>query len=765
MKLTRCKIIENHFYDREKYSCCPYCNPESEALIHRKNTYVPRSDRSGEINYTGNATVTLVDDVTVAAFGKLLPDELPATVTMYEDDEEEYNDMPLRQTDKPEGHLAGDKRYIPEQNGARCINCFNICSEEKAVCPFCGYNAQTLTSDGYGLYPGIMLYNRYIIGQVVGYGGFGITYKAWDTKLEQKVAIKEYFPSGIVNRAPDSSEVMLCANKRASELETGKTRFLNEAMAEFKTADDIVNVLEFFEENNTAYIVMEFLEGQTLKAYIQAHAKAEPDDGVRIMTVIGNALIKLHKKGIIHRDVSPDNIFICNDGKIKLIDFGAARFAENEDTKMTIILKPGFAPPEQYEKINKQGPWTDVYALGATMYYTLTGKKPEESTNRKVNDTLVYPHELNDKLSENLSNAIMKAMAIDVYLRYKTVNDFLEAINKNKPVIRVETERKRRRNRRFVGVAAALAVVGSGALYSFKQWNDEKQAETLPDSTLMIWYCKSGDEAADNAELAAYQAIADDFNSSFSNVSIKIEGFPESEYREKLKNADVQPNLYEYIGEDSKSKDLSVESVISSDAGKSCSLLGFAQDYYGNYNYLPLGYDAPLFFGNSTLEDHQGNNVRDITDLDIVSEKAEQEYMLDDNSFAKMYSLPDGETSDNAEEAFCNGQTAYLGTYSDKYFQIREKMPAMYDLMYCDTQKVYCKYTNVWCANDTNKDENKASLRFLEFMLGSNAQDEIHIQNNSHNIPINDNMIEDYTDVYEELGVVFSNRDKFAVEK
>lgn len=224
----------------------------------------------------------------------------------------------------------------------RCNNCFEPVDDPNAKCPICGYKIGDTPTEIYHLFPGTKLIDRYIIGKVLGFGGFGITYKAWDTKLELLVAIKEYYPSGIVNRTPGTTDVMIYAQKRRKEYEYGKERFLEEArnMAKFSSDPNIVNVFEFFEENNTAYIVMEYLDGISLNQYLHENdGILDVHSGTQVIEAIANALIKIHSKGIIHRDVSPDNIFLCGDGKIKLIDFGAARFSQDENKLMTILLK------------------------------------------------------------------------------------------------------------------------------------------------------------------------------------------------------------------------------------------------------------------------------------------------------------------------------------------------------------------------------------------------------------------------------------------
>ena len=323
-----------------------------------------------------------------------------------------------------------------------CEGCFKYYGEEFELCPNCGYFEGAEPKEPNHLFVGTELAERYVIGNVLGFGGFGITYKAWDKKLESVVAIKEYYPSGIVNRPPGTKNLLLFSGNRKKEFEHGLIRFIEEArnMTKFNAHKNIVNVYEYFEENNTAYIVMEFLDGCNLSEFIESNGnKPDIDSSVEIICHICDALKDIHDSGIIHRDISPDNIYLCNNGTVKLIDFGAARFSSAEESKnFTIILKPGFAPPEQYEQISDQGPKTDVYALGATLYYSVTGQKPDESTNRKVKDTLLSPSEVNPEIEPYLSDSIMKAMSVETSLRFESVDDFKKRLKLRIP--------KRKRN-------------------------------------------------------------------------------------------------------------------------------------------------------------------------------------------------------------------------------------------------------------------------------------------------------------------------------
>ena len=282
----------------------------------------------------------------------------------------------------------------------------------------------------YCLRKGTRLIGRYTIEGVLGQGGFGITYLGMDELHKKKVAIKEFFPQGIVTRNieyEDTVTVTLVGEKE--NYDKGKERFLKEAqtMAMFSKDKGIVKALDFFEINNTAYIVMEYLEGVTLKQYLRENKRIDAEDLVELLVPLIEALDEIHSQGLIHRDISPDNIMVLPDGRIKLMDFGAARdYTEFGEKSLSIVLKPGYAPPEQYQTHGVQGPWTDIYALCATMYKCITGENPPDAIDRLVDDHLKKISTFGITVSPQIEEAIIKGMSVAAKDRYQNVGDFCE---------------------------------------------------------------------------------------------------------------------------------------------------------------------------------------------------------------------------------------------------------------------------------------------------------------------------------------------------
>lgn len=297
-------------------------------------------------------------------------------------------------------------------------------------CPVCGLTSGAYTPLPHHLPPGTVLMDRYLVGRVLGEGGFGITYIGCDLRLELKVAIKEYFPTDKATRhAQTSLTVSSYIGAAAGGYTAGKERFLNEArtMARMDKQPQIVSVRDFFEANNTAYIVMEYVDGTTFKELVsQRGGRIPPAELLPMMEPLFTALSAVHERGLIHRDISPDNLMLEN-GALRLLDFGCARESSRGTETMTIALKHGYAPIEQYQH-KGQGPWTDVYGLAATLYYCLTGKTPPQALDRLCEDELILPRKLGVVLTERQEKALLYGMGIRPRRRFQSVEEFRTAL-------------------------------------------------------------------------------------------------------------------------------------------------------------------------------------------------------------------------------------------------------------------------------------------------------------------------------------------------
>ncbi|AWK88019.1 serine/threonine protein kinase [Azospirillum thermophilum] len=317
----------------------------------------------------------------------------------------------------------------PVAGGALCPCCF-AARVGQEPCRACGYPLQSDNRAGIHLTPGSILQGRYRTGRVLGQGGFGATYLGWDERLQVKVAVKEFYPANLIARTPGGSAVIPFSDEHARSFKAGLTKFLDEArmLARLRDIKEIVGVQDFFEENGTAYLVMELLDGRTMKKVIaEQGGRLDVRRTLAILTPIMKALQAVHEQGFIHRDISPDNIFVTNTGEKKLLDFGAARQAM-EGPGLTVILKPGFAPPEQYSQEGRQGPWSDVYALCATAYLSLTGKTPPDATTRFMNDRVPRPGELCAGITPAFEKVILSGLAMRWQDRPQSMRDLLRAM-------------------------------------------------------------------------------------------------------------------------------------------------------------------------------------------------------------------------------------------------------------------------------------------------------------------------------------------------
>jgi serine/threonine protein kinase len=312
-----------------------------------------------------------------------------------------------------------------------CPNCYNG-EVAEGICPVCGFDPNGEIVLSHTLPVGTKLADRYFVGKVLGEGGFGITYVGFDTRLELKLAIKEYYPVGYANRehTEKTHSVYSYIGDKTEVFEKGMDRFIKEArrLSKFAKEPGIVTVTDFFTENNTAYIIMEYVEGNSLKDVLAQHGKVAEKSVLEMLEPIIITLDKMHKAGIIHRDIAPDNIMLEPNGKAKLIDFGAASEVTTANGKSTIaMIKSGFAPEEQYDNNhNRQGTWTDVYGICATMYAAIEGVTPPDAIARLRGEPLVP---MSGDVSPATRTAIENGLIMTAEKRTQTMAQLLSELH------------------------------------------------------------------------------------------------------------------------------------------------------------------------------------------------------------------------------------------------------------------------------------------------------------------------------------------------
>jgi len=313
----------------------------------------------------------------------------------------------------------------------RCLGCMAPDSGA-AFCPACGWQRTAGAASVLHLEPGTLLQNTYLVGRALGQGGFGITYIGWDMQLQRRVAIKEFFPQVLASRMPGASTVTASGARAKADFQHGLQGFLNEGriLARFSDHPCIVSVLNLFEANRTGYLVMGYLDGVTLARMLTGAGGRLPYEAAReIMMRVMDGLREVHAQGLLHRDISPDNIYITNQGLVKILDFGAARFEAGERShSLSVVLKEGFAPEEQYRRSGHQGAWTDVYATGATLYKCIAGVTPPPALDRLHEDSLKSPRELGVTMPAAAEGALMRALALRAGDRFQSIESFQEGL-------------------------------------------------------------------------------------------------------------------------------------------------------------------------------------------------------------------------------------------------------------------------------------------------------------------------------------------------
>lgn len=392
-----------------------------------------------------------------------------------------------------------------------CLGCLREISLNDSVCPFCGFDPVKVKNPRY-LRVGTKLLNRYLVGREIGEGGFGITYVGYDVKLKRPIAIKEYFPAHIASRDATvyrSQDVICFDGKGGKFFESGLERFRKEGKTLEKASfcDSVIQVYDYFEENKTAYIVMEYVPGITVQQRVDRQGAFTPEEMLTVVMPLMDDLQKLHEKGMLHRDISPDNIILRPDGVAKLIDFGSARRTlldeKGNNKSMTVVVRQQYTPREQYSRNGKQGPWTDIYSLATTIYFMLTAKAPASALERESAVANAKMQSSMNQLKTSLVDVLETGMAVNLEERYSDMKSFQEELKKEislsdtKPIektVYFDREKewhkilpKWKKKRIYMGAGICLAVFLIG-LYSYKYafYADEssKPVAKLPTSAV-----------------------------------------------------------------------------------------------------------------------------------------------------------------------------------------------------------------------------------------------------------------------------------------
>jgi len=347
-----------------------------------------------------------------------------------------------------------------------------------SVCPACGFDHAGAAGiqPPYAMRYNTIVHGRYLVGKVLGQGGFGITYIGFDLVLNVKVAIKEYFPMGVATREQSKSNTLIWSPTQVNtqQRQDGYESFLKEARktAKIDSIPSIVRVRDTFFENETAYIIMDFVEGVTLKEKLAKSGPMGVSECIELLRPMMEGLAQVHKLGIIHRDISPDNIIVQPDGNLKLLDLGAAKDMTSGQGQSQLVTKKGFSPLEQYTESGQIGPWTDVYALCATIYYCITGKMIPSALDRMGNEAVTFPAGLKEPVPSHIEAALKAGLAIETKRRIQSVNDLLERFE---GTWKDDSKKKDKKKKILIGGAAAVLVI---IIFASIGGGDKKDTDT-----------------------------------------------------------------------------------------------------------------------------------------------------------------------------------------------------------------------------------------------------------------------------------------------
>ncbi len=684
-----------------------------------------------------------------------------------------------------------------------CLGCFEPLNGFD-VCSHCGWHQDAVPEHAYHLHQGTVLQGRYIVGNTVGVGGFGITYKAFDANLSTMVAIKEFYPAGLVSRVPGEKELVIFSGDKEEQFRLAMTRFLDEAktMAKFTGHPNIVHVFDFFEENHTAYIVMEFLDGITVKHFLESspEQKLPVETATEIIMSVLNALSEMHSKKIIHRDISPDNIQITSNNQIKIFDFGAARLTkEDVEETRSIVVKTGYTPPEQYRGKSKQGPYTDLYSTGAVLYKLLTGLTPDESIDRIVDDTLQKPSKLADGIDSNLEKVIMKALALKPELRFQNAAQFRDALLNKKNVDYPEVELKKRRRMRLI-ITAVMAVFTIAfftvfGLYITSEGDDPLICE---NGAITVCLSVSDDPAVAAQEQLMYQDIVDKFveeakkpnqnRPEGNEFTVDVSYIPQSQYRAHIDQAIAAGNPPTVFQTDAFKSDLAnygtkLDLLVDAMTTEDCLILEQYDKAYPAGYEMPTGFYAGAVFVNQAAARTAGidyteakpigellssatctngvytvaiekDNLDDILAVMIqedlyngknISGEAVQAFTAIGQSMNQQGFNYDPVNSVSSMNRFWENQLVYHVDDTMELTKYREYAPGYYSVqpLTQDDRLVITMNKHMGIHKSADENSKKIGMQLIRFMLSDYAQDVLHIRNNTA-LPVNTGTLKTY---------------------
>ena len=632
---------------------------------------------------------------------------------------------------------------------------------------------------------GTLLSGRYEILKTLGLGGFSIVYSAFDKKLETEVAVKELFPPSLAFRKPGEERVII--NGRKSDFDYLLDRFVLEArtMAKYNSDPNIVNIFDCVLENNTAYIIMEYLDGQNLEEYTQSQpeGKLGLEEAISIIGCVLDGLDRVHKKGIVHRDIKPKNIVLTKNGEVKIIDFGAARFYATEEevvNNFTKVLTPGFAPPEQYQRDKKQGSFTDVYASAATLYYMLTGEVPEISVDRKLCDNLKPLSEMVNGIPGYVDNAVRRAMVLNSELRVQNAADFKLALLGKKTLRTTQDEKKTRvRNRLLLLVATImLFIAGLGGFFIYQEYYAGGRSicdDIKKDDTLEVWIPVSESGEKQSMQKEMYQNAIDDYKSyveeeSGRRIDVNITYVTESDYSEAISRAyqeNKMPDVFD-------SSDTAFNDEKIQDCGgifKYLSEENYALYSYYQNNLIPknrfaIGFNTDVLYINDKIKSELELDNLDSFDSMLTFSYNETE-LYGICCRENIYGLPEDKNiyvGSDAPDVFREGNAlCYIGKVSES-IGISESLPGYWSVLSMPGKDKISINLKTWSIFRNSDNKAAASLALLYYLTGEDKQDYFYLQNRDV-LPVNQLVLSSYSKYYPEFSFITDDNSQYIIEQ
>ena len=555
---------------------------------------------------------------------------------------------------------------------------------------------------------GTVIGGRYQIRRVLGVGGFSITYQAYDMVLCGAVAVKEFFPQSCAERIPYQAQVLTRGGESQVRFQEGLARFKREAVrtAKLQGRHNVIDVYGLCEGNGTAYMIMEYLEGLTLAEYLStlpAGYFQDIDDAVRIISAVAEALAYVHSHNMLHRDVSPDNIFLCANGSVRLIDFGAAR-EHLQTQEHSIIVKAGCTPPEQYNRNGKQGPWTDIYAMGATLYVMLTGRFPDAAPDRQGHGAaeLLLPSTINSAVPEYLDVLVARCLALDHRFRISSAEEVRRILSQRLTVCSVGDMARRRRRAYAVlaSVSAGLAVFLAALGVTAYMKTDNLYAAVLAPCTIYAEF------PAHFTSLEGLEAVERDFENEYPMVDLRLLCQDQGTFSDT-------PAIFCYSGDE-----------------RGCARLDELRQVLpeGDFYAQQLAYAPTLLYGNSAKAARNGASWEDLISAESIPAEAITEsytaFMDIDNHFY-VYRGP-------------------LGEYTD----IQQRLSGLYTV--CPDPNTSLTPVALSISEGLSPEEELAAMRFLLYLSSERAQEILFLEHHGM-LPMEQEAYDRFFEIYPEL--------------